>query len=302
MRPLGRYGGLIIAVTLGLLAGSQLFVPPAVGEEAEAEEPAFRLGSETCLECHAQFASAWGTQRHNTYHQSDKLPEELQGCEGCHGPGSKHLEDPDFGHIINPAKQDGKQAAEPCLQCHGTHIAQADWMSGAHAQNGVSCGGCHEVHAATDQPWMLKKSQTETCLTCHPDQKAMFQMNSHHPVLEGRLDCIDCHDPHRAGEGSKKLLKSGDDRCLSCHMEKRGPFVFEHSTALDSADSSCLECHAPHGSPNAKLTRFFGRAVCLQCHTDIATDAAHQARGGDCWQAGCHNRIHGSNQNRLFFN
>lgn len=299
MRPCGRLGGLILAVSLGLLAGSQLFVTAAVGQE---EEPAIRLGSETCLECHQQYASAWGRERHNTYHQGDQLPEELEGCEGCHGPGSKHLEDPEFKSIINPVKNEGRAAAEPCLACHGTHIAAADWMGSSHAKAGVSCGGCHEVHAATDEPMMLRKSQTETCLSCHMDQKAGFQLNSHHPVLEGRMDCIDCHDPHRAGEGAKKLLKSGDDRCLSCHMEKRGPFVFEHSTALDSADASCQECHAPHGSPNPKLARFFGRALCLQCHTDIAADAAHQTRTGNCWTAGCHNRLHGSNNNRLFIN
>lgn len=301
MRPFGRLCGLIMGVSLGLLAGSQLFVTPAVGEEADAE-PAIRLGDETCLQCHEQFAPAWHSERHNTYHQSEDLPEELRGCEGCHGPGSKHLEDENFRSIVNPARAEGLEAAKVCLSCHGTHIAAADWLGSAHSKAGVSCGGCHEVHKAPGAPMMLKKPQTETCLGCHMDQKAAFQMNSHHPVLEERLDCSDCHDPHQAGEGAKRLLKSGDDRCLSCHLEKRGPFVFEHSTALDSADGSCLECHAPHGSPNPKLTRFFGRAICLQCHTDMATDPAHQTRGGNCWQAGCHNRIHGSNANRLFFN
>jgi predicted CXXCH cytochrome family protein len=63
----------------------------------------------------------------------------------------------------------------------------------------------------------------------------------------------------------------------------------------------CLECHRPHGSPNRNLLTNFSRGLCVQCHTDIQQDPAHQFRGGDCWRSGCHVAVHGSNHSALLF-
>jgi predicted CXXCH cytochrome family protein len=89
-----------------------------------------------------------------------------------------------------------------------------------------------------------------------------------------------------------------DDRCVPCHTDKRGPFVFEHDMAT-TADG-CLTCHQAHGSPNNKLLKLNGRGLCLQCHSDIALDPAHLSRPGNCWRAGCHADIHGSQESRVF--
>lgn len=309
--------GLLLAVPALLT-----LAPPVAGDAAEPEveseaevdaqpEPAkpldeppadaVRLGDELCLECHAEFGEEWDTLRHNQYMRSPKVPAEHQGCEGCHGPGSAHLEDPDFGAILNPADHTDLKAAQACLVCHGTDIRAGRWLATPHARAGKGCGDCHESHVTAPGPYQLREETvTELCLSCHPAQEGDFHMESHHPVLEERMECTDCHDPHEADLATESLLKSGDDLCLKCHLDKRGPFIFEHQTALDEDEDSCLTCHRAHGSPNRNLQQYFGRATCLQCHQDIHFDPAHRTRPQECWTAGCHSAFHGSNVNRLF--
>lgn len=304
-RMRNRLGVLALLAALGLVFGLVPAARPVLGDEPPAptaEPEAERLGDEICLECHGQYASAWTSLRHNQYLHSERLPERLRGCEGCHGPGSAHLEDPDFRAIRNAQRMTGLAAVEACLECHRGQIKAADWLAHPHADAGMNCGTCHEVHQDAGGLHQLRRPQSELCLSCHEDKRAELHLNSHHPVLEERMDCSDCHNPHGAEATYHDLLKAGDDRCLRCHMDKRGPFVFEHQTEVGDGDESCLSCHRSHGSSNPKLLKFFGRATCLQCHADIAADAAHRPRTQTCWAAGCHNQVHGSNTNRLLIN
>lgn len=289
----------MLALALGIATGPSWLLRPADGQETEQR---FRLGDEVCLECHNDLAPLWESLRHNQYLNSESLDEAERGCEGCHGPGSAHIEDPEAGNIEDFDDPVDLPPGAPCLKCHETMIAPGHWQNSAHADAGLTCAACHAVHAEPKGPSLLKLPRTELCLSCHEGQNAEFRMNSHHPVLEGRLDCTDCHNVHEEGPGTERLLKQGNDLCLECHVEKRGPFVWEHQTSMGDGEDTCLTCHLPHGSPNPNLQELFGRALCLQCHTDIAADPAHQARRGDCWRSGCHNRIHGSNVNRLFIN
>lgn len=274
------------------------------GQGRAQEEKAEYVGDEFCMGCHRDAVQPdWSKKRHNQYLLSPRLlpRAEERGCEGCHGPGSLHMADPQRKHILNPRTAPAKVGSEVCLRCHKSQILPARWLATDHAKGGVLCGSCHEAHAATKEAKLLRKKEVELCLDCHKEQAAEFRMNAHHPVLEGRLTCASCHDVHeQRGEG--KALRDFEDLCVTCHAEKRGPFVFEHEVATGGRTEKCLQCHRPHGSPNLKLLQFSGRGLCLQCHTDIANDPDHLARPGNCWQAGCHVRLHGSNNTRLFFN
>jgi DmsE family decaheme c-type cytochrome len=281
-----------------------ILVVLAWGQSGAQEEKATYIGDDLCLGCHRDFVKPdWSRKRHNRYLLSTRLlpKPESRGCEGCHGPGSLHAGDPEHKHILNLRAAPAKRAAEVCLRCHKSQIVPARWLATSHARHNVYCGACHDAHATTKEAKLLRKKEPALCFDCHKEQAAEFRMNAHHPVLEGRLVCTGCHDVHEQ-QGDAKQLKDFEDLCVTCHAEKRGPFVFEHEVAPGNQTEKCLACHRPHGSPNLKLLEFSGRGLCLQCHTDIATDSAHQARPGDCWQAGCHVRIHGSNRTRLFFN
>ena len=110
------------------VAAALSFVVLLVGGQAQAAPPtipgATYVGSETCKGCHEdQFK-----KMEHTLHgkllgtQLSKGDLQARGCEGCHGPGSKHLEDQ-----ANPANnlRFGKTSIlkaadknEVCLQCH----------------------------------------------------------------------------------------------------------------------------------------------------------------------------------------
>jgi len=305
---------LLLALTVGLTmlgvsgpaARGQNAKPAADAAKAPALAPAAktvsqRIGAEVCLQCHSQYSKEWYTLRHNRYRQSDSAPETVRGCEGCHGPGSAHLEDEKFGKIRNPRKLTGVAQVEMCFQCHGTDMKLSAWLRTPHSQAGVGCGECHEMHKESHEPSLLKAQATKLCLSCHPEQEATFKQASHHPVLEGRMTCVDCHDVHAEG-GDAAAYKAGNDKCVRCHMEKRGPFVFEHQTSPDGGDANCLSCHRPHGSSNQRLMAYLGTGTCLQCHSDIPADPLHTPRVGNCWQSGCHNNFHGSNASADFIN
>jgi len=276
----------------------------APAAEAETPEPAEYIGAEMCMGCHEDLGKIWQRLPHSRFLLRRQMAKEQQGCEACHGPGSKHVMDEEFKQIQLTSKSPMEQITRSCLRCHQNRVKNAEWQASEHARHRLSCVSCHPVHHPKAPLETSTTPQPALCLTCHPDQRAGFTQNSHHPVLEGRLKCSECHDPHRAERRThaRPAVKTDDDLCLTCHLEKRGPFVYEHDVATGTATDECLSCHQGHGSPHPKLQKMFGRGLCLQCHTDIATDTAHRPRGGNCWRSGCHSRLHGSNRSRLFFN
>jgi DmsE family decaheme c-type cytochrome len=162
---------------------------------------------------------------------------------------------------------------------------------------------------------MKKASITETCQSCHQQQRAEFRKRSHMPVPEGKMTCVDCHNPH--GTSGKRLIKADtiNDLCYTCHAEKRGPFLWEHAPVREN----CMNCHSPHGSNQDKLLVQSRPMLCQQCHSGqggmghqlfagntlgtsmngLATPAANATAGsrrtmGRACQ-NCHTQIHGSN-------
>jgi DmsE family decaheme c-type cytochrome len=185
-----------------------------------------------------------------------------------------------------------------------------------HQKKKLACSDCHNPMARFSADGLLKKASiTETCQTCHPQQRAEFTKRSHMPVPEGKMTCEDCHNPH--GSTTKRLLKadSVNDLCYTCHAEKRGPFLWEHAPVREN----CMNCHNPHGSNNDKLLAQTRPMLCQSCHsgnTDMGhalmagsllpinagastsntllQDAkAHRVVGRSCQN--CHTTIHGSN-------
>jgi DmsE family decaheme c-type cytochrome len=152
---------------------------------------------------------------------------------------------------------------------------------------------------------LKKPSISETCFTCHQQQRAEFNRKSHMPLPEGKISCEDCHNPH--GTSSQRLIKANsvNNLCYTCHAEKRGPFIWEHAPVREN----CLNCHLQHGSTNDKLLKLSRPFLCMSCHNmadamghqlrNVGQNAAGTAasdermRGRSCQN--CHSQIHGSN-------
>jgi DmsE family decaheme c-type cytochrome len=259
----------------------------------EAINPAFRGASlvndpQVCQACHDDAVRAFAETPHGRAFRSERARQ----CESCHGPRSKHIEDP--GRQLAWADLDAAAQSTVCLQCHqgGTRMS---WRGGAHLTSDVSCSSCHSVMTARSERSLLARERVEaTCYSCHGEVRAQMSKTSHHPVREGRVDCASCHNAHGSTPG---LLRTAtlNETCVSCHAEKRGPFVWEHAPVRES----CANCHEPHGSSNRRLLTRKDPFMCLQCHSYGGHinlpryNRVSNPYGSGC--TNCHVSAHGSN-------
>jgi DmsE family decaheme c-type cytochrome len=257
-----RAVALLAAVWLGLLGagGARAAVDPMAN--------ARYVGEKRCGECHDTEKRLFGhTQHAKAFRENPRNEIEKAVCEACHGPGSLHVNNTqDKTRIIGFTKDWGTPVAVQngqCLQCH-TGDQRLHWPGSVHATNRLACSDCHNPMARFSNTGLLKKASiTETCQTCHQQQRAEFHKRSHMPVPEGKMSCEDCHNPH--GSTTRRLLKadSVNELCYGCHAEKRGPFLWEHAPVREN----CMNCHQPHGSNQDKLLVQSRPMLCQQCHS-----------------------------------
>jgi DmsE family decaheme c-type cytochrome len=250
----------------------------------------FVKDTDVCATCHADYLKAYSGTKH--FKAFSRTPPPTTGdCESCHGPRSKHVQDPTVDLKID-ATSPGQSTI--CLQCHegGPRMS---WKSGAHYAGEVSCTSCHAV-MATKTPRALLKTATaaETCYQCHAEVRIQTNKMSHHPIREGRMDCASCHNVHGSMQGL--LIKPTlNDTCATCHADKRGPFVWEHAPVRESCDN----CHTPHGSNQRNLLSSKDPFLCLSCHSyggHINLPRYNRVStpyGSGC--TNCHITTHGSN-------
>ncbi len=144
-------------------------------------------------------------------------------CEGCHGPGSRHVQTIKSGAdsakemVLNPARLDPVEQVDFCGACHRT------WQDVV--GSGLTGVGVLNVRFA---PYRLENSK------CWKTQDA-------------RLTCTACHDPH------KPLVRdagSYDAQCLKCHVEKGAPkSAAKPGATCPVATKDCVTCHMPKVAP-----------------------------------------------------
>ena len=288
------------------------------------------VGSETCRGCHEDQFNRYAKTKHSKLADLASWKGKVQGCESCHGPGLKHVEDPTVkGSIISFVNKNSKEISETCLACHAGKETHNNFRRGEHWRNNIGCTDCHSTHGG-EQPnikpdsitliapasrqranqadvAMLKQSEPQLCISCHSETKTQFTKPFHHKVLEGTMKCSDCHNSHGGFESKQTKLAVGlDATCIKCHTNKQGPFVYEHAPLKLEG---CTTCHIPHGSSNPKmLKRPQIRQLCIECHTAITEEISPgipnfhnqaQVRYQQCTV--CHSQIHGSNSSSVFF-
>ena len=261
------------------------------------------VGEAKCLECHSEQLKGYEGSPHHRV-ADPRTPASKQGCESCHGPGSKHVDDPGTFTVKNLNKLPPEEVSATCTACHnrGEH---AFWDGSQHDSRKLTCTTCHSVHDyKSDAKQLKEKNQFAVCASCHRDKLAKLDRSGHMPVREGKLECTTCHNVH--GTTNVRLLRRGDsiaETCTSCHADKRGPFLWEHAPSRDG----CVTCHDPHGSSNERMLVAKPPILCQRCH--VATrhpstiyDAAVVGAGANpsirifarsC--VTCHSAIHGSN-------
>ena len=160
-------------------------------------QAALYTGSTACRTCHPNVALQFFRNPHNKSIVSPKVSIENAGCEGCHGPGKKHV-DARGGKqsIVAFSELTASQVVDACLRCHSKDTNRANIRRSNHAQAGVGCTSCHSIHQPESNRTLLAKRQAEVCYGCHNDVRAQFALPFKHRVNEGFMTCSDCHNPH----------------------------------------------------------------------------------------------------------
>lgn len=308
-----------LAKVLGLLAVAALLLALPAQAAPPRVAGATYVGSTTCKGCHEDVAKTMEQGLHGKLlgTKLSKGPLQAQGCEGCHGAGSKHVENPAdpagnlrFGKKspLSPAEQNAL-----CLQCHAGG-KQILWVGSPHEARDVTCVTCHAIHGPHANKAQIKlvkpdrydsRGQTldtveyDLCGQCHQVKGMQFWRSSHMPTPSrgegGRITCGTCHNPH--GTTTEKLIAavSINESCTRCHADKRGPYLWEHAPVLEN----CLNCHQAHGSNNPPLLRVRVPRLCETCHAggrhNAQTYPMNDRRAFNRSCVNCHLNIHGSN-------
>lgn len=278
------------------------------------------IGSDACRTCHPAVALQFYRNPHFKVQVGRDNPDQHSSCEGCHGPGRKHVEAKGGTATIHAySKLNPNQVLDSCLRCHSQDIPRANIRRSSHTQADVICTSCHSIHKPDSNKGLLAKRQAEVCYGCHSQVRAQFSLPVKHRVNEGFMTCSDCHNPHGTdaptwkGAHRPRMVDTSlqnEQPCLKCHTDKRGPFLYEHAaTRVDG----CEICHSPHGSTNARLLkRPAVFTLCLECHNGagsfgrdsqgIPTQSASHNMADPKYRncTTCHLRIHGSNGNSRF--
>jgi DmsE family decaheme c-type cytochrome len=302
-------GAWLLAISAPLEA-EEVTAGAAPSSEEDGAAPRY-LGQAICRACHQVEAAHWGPTIHGRlFTGAPRTDLAAKGCEGCHGPGSRHVAAPsDPSRIIAFTRASGatvERMNSMCLQCHASG-ARIYWKGSVHERQQLACSDCHNPMTRQSAANLQEReSVSRTCFSCHPQQRADFRKRSHMPLLEGKIACNDCHQPH--GSPTDPLLRadSVNQLCYRCHADKRGPFLWEHAPVAEN----CLNCHRPHGSNHEALLVTIPPFLCQRCHAQTggfghpndlltsgnlaaAADPDERILNGGC--VNCHVQIHGSN-------
>jgi hypothetical protein len=167
-------------------------------------------------------------------------------CEGCHGPGGKHVD--------STLRADISIDRSICPDCHGVVPHDVIPRSGvflgpytetnqllAGSKKNFACPNCHNPHppGAT--------SIRQGCADCHDDIAAQYDGSLMHRV---GVTCLDCHMPPAGiiAEGDAQACR-GDFKSHVFDIDYRKPFPTPAedgpgvSPGYLTVDFACMRCH-----------------------------------------------------------
>jgi len=182
-------------------------------------------------------------------------------CEECHGPASKHIDDP-YGVKLLVDRD-----AEACGSCHirdsypegKTEIDASGGFIRHHEQYeelfqtrhyALDCVDCHDPHTGVIQGRKEAGIATVniTCGNCHYEQAATQSS----AIMKNSVDCIDCHMPRivKSAVGDADA-HTGDIRThlFAIDPNATDQFSEDGSTAISqiTLDWACKSCHRTGG-------------------------------------------------------
>jgi predicted CXXCH cytochrome family protein len=269
------------------------------------EMPMNRIAEAKCMGCHTtgfKFAKANGIWKRNNEGEIGV------GCESCHGPGSRHVEEATDAlragrrlsagktAIVNPLTDlNAEQATQVCGQCHGrgTHKEQpelafpTDFLPGdtdltSRFRLWSFSGASDRSESAFFWPndWASGNRQ----------QLQDFTKSSHY--TKAGMSCITCHAPHGGAEHAQLRLKPAE-LCTGCHsangVAKTPSAEMYEGSEMQLAGVACTDCHMARIGNRSRATSKSGHQWDTSSHVfKVATPAMEKALGVRSACAACH--------------
>jgi predicted CXXCH cytochrome family protein len=225
------------------------------GDELHWSAPAYNW-NKNCADCHS-------TDLHKNYdadtdRYDTQYAEISVGCEACHGPASRHIEqaerhafdgDKGWSRRFSTSRERRWQFAE------GKPIAE---LAGASTPGGRERSASAEVEACA--PCHARRSDLGGRSADFNDRYRVELLDENLYFADGQIRdevfeygsfvqskmyaagvvCSDCHEPH-AGT----LRESGNALCGRCHSATTYDTPRHHLHQANTPGSECVECHMP---------------------------------------------------------
>lgn len=252
-------------------------------------------GNELCFPCHAV-----GYGMPSGFVDQATTPH-LAGvqCEGCHGPGSNHVLDPEGAAL--EVSYDSARCGLCHQSCHGLcgenhHPQHEQWQTSGHARAlwdimaapdyAEQCLNCHatdyRLAPADNKPGLYEVFYNVECVACHSPHGSP---NIGQLRLPPRLLCADCHTMGSAAPGAEPERPQAETLHGTGGWRLDGaPLAGPYSMHWWGIADECAACHVhaePYGGPdqpvNSGHTFQANMRACLPCHSESAATLLVQA-------------------------
>jgi len=255
-----------------------------------------------CAECHSTNLEMGFDAASDSF---DTTYSEISvGCEGCHGPGSKHVQ------LAEAGSESGTYGLVVDLDDHGgaawvmnpeTGIAERSVARAQPQQQPESCGRCHARRGIIAPDYEYGEPLAHTHLPAlleeglyFADGQILDEVYVYNSFIQSRMyragvTCTDCHNPH-----TTKLVAGANpnDVCAQCHLPTK--FAVADHAAHIPEQAGCVDCHMTSRTymvvddrrdhsfriPRPDLTEAIGTPnACSACHADRDATWASAAIG-----------------------
>jgi hypothetical protein len=308
------------AYVIGGYGWKARFVTPAGRVYTETEEVQYNLETEGwvayhfgedkkynegCFQCHTTGNSPEGSWNGVPEDSLGTFSEPGVRCEGCHGPGGDHVNNPS----THPPNSGDYLKMERCGECHQRggatnaipasggyikHHEQINEMRASRHGDMFTCASCHDAHIAlrhSDAAGDGLEAIKTTCETCHPNKAVTVN------GMPKSVTCVDCHMAPasksavgmQVGNGWRGDVKTHIFKINTDAVTKEAMFNAEGTqVALDgdgraavTMDFACLRCHQnedvdwaaeyANGIHSNGITtdEYVGDGTCMICHDNV---------------------------------
>jgi len=194
--------------------------------ERETARPVSFAGTAECVDCHEDEYDT----KNNGYHRS-------LGCESCHGPSAKHVDDPEN---VKPFAPRDRKFCPVCHEYDPSRPTGFPQINPTSHNPMKPCISCHDPHDP------VPPETPKECSACHAQIERTKAVSSH-----ALLPCTTCHTAsvaHRTSPRTALPTKpTTREFCGQCHgKNSTNADAPKISLASHGANYLCWQCHYPH--------------------------------------------------------